>query len=250
MSDMYLAMRKKILWPADCLEKATKAVARLSNVQGNNDIIAFINCCIIYSNVCLIDKATQIKVLYDTKLCAFNDSEWRPDAWLSFLMTGAAAGSNALVTMVPRLDPNSLVLTQNKAVRKHAREVSRAAQVNSNKAANTHKTKGDGSIVDLTDPKVKSVKHYHYLKPEPNMDPSNHLKRKFDAINSIIDGLNRTRDTLLIEEYEKKKLQISMAILKELEKKDAAILCDESFETDLSRIDNVNDDNDDDNTWT
>jgi len=43
-------------------------------------------------------------------------------------MTGVAAGPNALVTMIPRVDPNSLVLTQNKAVRKHAREVSRVAQ--------------------------------------------------------------------------------------------------------------------------
>ena len=34
MSDMYLAMRKKILWPAECHEKATKAITRMPNVHG------------------------------------------------------------------------------------------------------------------------------------------------------------------------------------------------------------------------
>ena len=67
-------------------------------------------------NFYIVDKAAQTKLLYDSKILAFNDTEWRPDAWLSFLMTGVAAGPNALVTMIPRVDPNSLVLTQKKAV--------------------------------------------------------------------------------------------------------------------------------------
>ena len=40
MGDMYFAMLKSILWAAECHEKATKAVARLPNVQG---IIFIIN---------------------------------------------------------------------------------------------------------------------------------------------------------------------------------------------------------------
>lgn len=35
MGDMYYAMLKSILWAAECHEKATKAAARLPNVQGN-----------------------------------------------------------------------------------------------------------------------------------------------------------------------------------------------------------------------
>ena len=44
--------------------------------------------------------------------------------------------------------------------RKHARQASRYVQ------GQTHKTRGKGSVIDLKDEKVKSVKHYHYLKPE------------------------------------------------------------------------------------
>ena len=51
-------------------------------------------------------------MLYDAKMQTFNETEWRPEAWLSFLMTGLPAGTNALPTMVPRVDPNNLVLTK------------------------------------------------------------------------------------------------------------------------------------------
>jgi len=53
---------------------------------------------------------------------------------------------------------------------------------------NIHKTKGNGSVIDLTDNKVKSVKHYHYLKPEANA--SSHLKRKLDAIKELMTSLD------------------------------------------------------------
>ena len=106
-----------------------------------------------------------------SKILAFNDTEWRPDAWLSFLITGLAAGPNALVTMIPRVDPNSLVLTQNKAIRKHAREVSRVAQA---AQAQANKSAGSSAIVDLTQDKVKNVNHYHIIKPQANMDKGTH----------------------------------------------------------------------------
>lgn len=75
-----------------------------------------------------LDKAASIKGLYDAKMLTFNETEWRPEAWLVFLMTEYPAGSNALPTMVPRVEPNNVVLTQAKAVRKHARAVAREAQ--------------------------------------------------------------------------------------------------------------------------
>ena len=68
-------------------------------------------------------------------------------------MTGLPAGENALPTMVPRVDPSNLVLTQNKAVRKAARLATRTA------LGQTHKTKGLSAVVDLTGAKVKSIKH-------------------------------------------------------------------------------------------
>jgi len=74
-------------------------------------------------------------------MLTYNDREWRPEAWLSFLMTGVAAGNNALITMIPKIDPVNLALTQSKVVRNHARQVSRAVQ------GQTHKTKGKGSVI-------------------------------------------------------------------------------------------------------
>jgi len=61
--------------------------------------------------------------------------------------TGLPAGFNALPTMVPRAEQNNVVLTQDKAVRKHARTVARKAQ-------GLHTTKGlqsDRNVVDFTD---------------------------------------------------------------------------------------------------
>lgn len=86
--------------------------------------------------------------------------------------------------MAPRLDSNNIVYTQAKSVRKHARAAGRVVH------GQLHKTKGDGQVIDLTDVKVKSVKHYHYLKPESTMDASAHLKRKLDAIEKIISNLD------------------------------------------------------------
>lgn len=126
-----------------------------------------------------LDKAATIKGLYDTKMLTFNEVEWRPEAWLSFLMTRLPAGINTLPTTVPRVEESNIVLTQAKAVRKHARAVAREAQ------GLIHTTKGlqaNHNVVDLTDTKVKSVKRYHYIKPEATMDACSHLKRKQQAI--------------------------------------------------------------------
>lgn len=121
-----------------------------------------------------IDRVATIKALYDAKITTDNDREWRPEAWLAFLMTDVAAGKNGLITMIP--SPDNLVLTQSKEVRKHARQASTAVQ------GQTHKTRGKGSVIDLTNEKVKSVKHYHYLKLEATMDSITLLKRKAETI--------------------------------------------------------------------
>lgn len=159
-----------------------------------------------------------MKALYDAKFLTFNESDWRPDAWLAFLLTGLPAAANSLPTMVPRLDPNNIVFTQAKSVRKHARATGRLVQ------GLQHKTKGDGQVIDLTDVNVKSVKHYHYLKPDCTMDASAHLKRKLDAIDKIISHLDPVEDYLELKQFKKKQADVSKDILMELEKLDATLL--------------------------
>jgi hypothetical protein len=135
--------------------------------------------------------------------------------------TGLPAGFNALPTMVPRAEQNNVVLTQDKAVRKHARTVARKAQ-------GLHTTKGlqsDRNVVDFTDAKVRSVNHYHYIKPEANIDASTHLKRKQQAIKEVMDDLDPVEDYVELQELKMQKLEVSKAILKELTKFDDKILC-------------------------
>ena len=185
-------------------------------------------------------------------MLTYNDREWRPDAWLSFLMTGVAAGSNGLITMIPRINPDNLVLTQSKEARKHAKQASRAVQ------GQTHKTKGEGSVIDLTDEKVKSVKHYHYLKPEATMDSITLLKRKAETISSIISSFEELDDVENAMIYKRKHLQINILILKELDKQDEKVNqsiqlnSSSSSNHDTSTIlsNNDNDDNDDQYAWT
>ena len=153
-------------------------------------------------------------------MLTFNETEWRPESWLVFLMGGLPAGFNALPTLVPRVEQNNVVLTQAKAVRKHARAVAMEAQ-------GLHTTKGlqsDRNVVDLTDAKVRSVKHYHYIKPEATMDASTHLKRKQQAIKEVMDDLDPVDDYIELQELKMQKLQVSKAILKELTKLDDKIL--------------------------
>lgn len=194
--------------------------------------------CILY----LIDKAATIKAIYDTKIKAINLSEWRPEGWLTFLMTGLPAGEYSLPTMVPRVDPNNLVLTQNKAVRKAARLATRTA------SGQTHKTKGLSAVVDLTGTKVKSIKHYHYIKAEANMDVTSHYKRKLDIITSTMSILERRGDMVKLQEYEDKQLAVSELMLKELEKLDPRTIITSSSSSSCSgnnTSSNVDDDTDD-----
>ena len=182
-------------------------------------------------------------------MLTFNETEWRPESWLVFLMTGLPAGFNSLPTMVPRVEQNNVVLTQAKAVRKHARAVAREAQ-------GLHTTKGlqsDRNVVDLTDAKVRSVKHYHYIKPEATMDASTHLKRKQQAIKEVMDDLDPIADYIELQELKMQKLEVSKAILKELTKLDDKILskkrvitlsCSVDSSIDLSRIPEVDDEDD------
>ena len=191
-------------------------------------------------------------------MLTFNEAEWRPEAWLSFLMTGLPAGTYALPTMVPRVEENNIVLTQAKSVRKHARAVAREAQ------GLTHTTKGlqaNHNVVDLTDTKVKSVKHYHYIKPEATMDACSHLKRKQQAIKELMDDLDPDEDYIELRCLKTQKLEVSRAILKELIKLDDKIIgksvitllsSGENSSMDLSRIP-IHDEDDEDvveGTWT
>jgi len=128
---------------------------------------------------------------------------------------------------------------------------------------NIHKTKGNGSVIDLTDNKVKSIKHYHYLKPEANVDASSHLKRKLDAIKELMTSLdcNDEDDLELYQANKRKCKEINIKIIEELEKQDAKILGNDNIITsssnsvndlslDLSRINHVDADEDDaDTAW-
>jgi len=74
---------------------------------------------------------------------------------------------------------------------------------------NIHKTKGNGSVIDLTDNKVKSVKHYHYLKAEADVDASSHLKRKLEAVKELMTSLDcNDEDDLKLYQANKKKARI------------------------------------------
>jgi len=146
-------------------------------------------------------------------MLTFNETEWRPESWLVLLMGGLPAGFNALPTLVPRVEQNNVVLT-------HARAVAREAQ-------GLHTTKGlqsDRNVVDFTDAKVRSVNHYHYIKPEANIDASTHLKRKQQAIKEVMDDLDPVDDYVELQELKMQKLEVSKAILKELTKLDDKIL--------------------------
>lgn len=216
--DMFEAMRSLVLFPADVLAKTTLTVKRMANVVGNlNPYLVILILLLMLFIISIIDKAAQIKLLYDAKLLTYDDRNWRPEGWIAFLMTGIAAGNNCLLTMVPRVNPDNLALTQSKEVRKHAKQASRAVQ------GLTHKTRGNGSVIDLTDEKVKSVKHYHYLKPEATMDSITLLKRKAETMTSIISSFEELGDIENSTLYKKKHLEINILMLKELDKQDAKV---------------------------
>ncbi len=200
----------------------------MANVIGNTFFIFYYIIHPDFFYLFSIDKEAEIKKLYDIKILSYNDLEWRPESWLTFLLTGPPAGNKALVTIVPRLDPNSLVLTQSKEVRKHARQASRLAQ------GQTHKTRGNGSIIDLTDEKVKSVKHYHYIKPEASMDAITILKRKAETMATIISSLDELGDVETSLIYKRQHLQVNILILKELNEQEAKVV--QSLHNDLLLI--------------
>jgi hypothetical protein len=60
----------------------------------------------------------------DLKILSYVDSDYRPSSWLAFMMTSKPAGKDGLLTMLPRVDT---VLTQNKQVRRAARDNAQAA---------------------------------------------------------------------------------------------------------------------------
>ena len=101
----------------------------------------------------------------------------------------------------------------------------------------------------------EQLKDYHYIKPEANMDPSAHLKRKLDAINNILGSLDETEDYLQVRHFKKKQLDVSILILDELEKLDATVLkvptiitsSDPNSSLDKSNI--QHDDGIDEDTW-
>lgn len=67
-----------------------------------------------------VDKAAAIKIQMDLKKLAYVDADYRPSAWLVYMLTRKPAGNDALITMLPRLNTDNVVLTQNKAVRSYS----------------------------------------------------------------------------------------------------------------------------------
>lgn len=75
-------------------------------------IYSFLKVVILYILYIIIERANVIKVAYDRRLLQFDETQWRPDAFLSWMVAGLPSGNNALATMVPNLPANSVVLTQ------------------------------------------------------------------------------------------------------------------------------------------
>jgi len=59
---------------------------------------------------------------------SYVDSDYRPAAWLAFLITSVHAGNQAVPTMLPRLASENVVLTQVKQVRKAAKAIGKQGQ--------------------------------------------------------------------------------------------------------------------------
>lgn len=157
-----------------------------------------------------IDKAAAIKIQLDLKILSYVDADYRPTSWLAYLMTSKPAGKEALVTMLPRLNTDNVVLTQCKQVRRAAKDTARAGQ-----------PKIDAI---LPPPAPREVIMYHKIAKAPNLDPCAHLKRKLDAYATQISFLQELGQHEEVLKYKRLQLAASTSMCDELAKLDDVAL--------------------------
>lgn len=158
--------------------------------------------CITYIQ---LDKAAAIKIQLELKMRAYVDSDYRPTAWLAFMMTSKPAETHALPTMLPRLNSDNVVLTQIKQVRRAAKETGRA---------------GQPKVDDIPPPPKREVIMYHKLAHDEQKDPIVHLKRKLDAYATQIGFLQEAGHLDEVRKYKRLQLEVSTAMCEALAKLD------------------------------
>ena len=139
----------------------------------------------------------------DLKIHSYVDSDYRPSSWLAFMMTSKPAGKDALLTMLPRVDTDNVVLTQNKQVRRAARDNARAGQPVRDIAA-------------VPKPPPREVTMYHKIARNAHCDPTALLKRKLDAFASQILFLEAAGHHEEVRKYKKLQLEASTEMCDEL----------------------------------
>jgi len=116
---------------------------------------------------------------------------------------------------------------------------------------------------DLSDDKVKIIKHYHYIMTEANVDTAAmtmHRKRKLETTKKHLRLSDMSEDSEEYQEYQeikKKQNDASRLILQGLEKQDSKILGKKniiklsSISADNSSLDlsTITKDDDDDEQW-
>lgn len=112
MSAMFLALRKAI-WPADCQRRAVAAVNK-RNQPSRASAAAVVE----ISNAV---KAQQVAEFVEKEIKAFN-TNWYPSQWLAFVLLGAPAGENALITLSSgRNNSEAVDHLDSRAVRRRAK---------------------------------------------------------------------------------------------------------------------------------
>jgi len=74
-----------------------------------NDLLAAMKNLVLY-------RASWFGIQMGLKIASYVESDYRPSSWLAFMLTSKPAGKDALLTMLPRMDTDNVVLTQNKHV--------------------------------------------------------------------------------------------------------------------------------------
>ena len=129
----------------------------------------------------------------DLKKLSYVDADYRPSAWLAYMLTSKPAGNDALVTMLPRLNTDNVVLTQNKAERRAAKDTARENQAKINKDP-------------LPKLPPREVIMFHKIARHAECDSTAHLKRKLDAFTTHLAYL---QDAGLDDEVRKyKRMQL------------------------------------------
>ena len=139
----------------------------------------------------------------DLKILSYVDSDYRPSSWLAFMMTSKPAGKDGLLTMLPRVDTDNVVLTQNKQVRRAARDNARAGQA-------------VRDIAVVPKPPPREVTMYHKIARNANCDPTALLKRKLDAFASQILFLEEAGHHEEVRKYKRLQLEASTEMCDEL----------------------------------